>query len=65
MRENFGWSGQMTRRTREFEKPKFRDTNDGFVAKAKTPRGGRFRPKKAGINRIMSGKDRKAIGKVI
>jgi hypothetical protein len=52
----------MTRRTREFEKPKFREKPKG-APKARP--GKRFRPKKAGVNRIMSSKDRKAIGKVI
>ena len=47
LKTNFGYSGQMTRRTRQFEKPTFRDVDKNFVMREKVNKGKRYRPKKA------------------
>lgn len=48
LKEHFGWRGKMGKKIREFEKPKFRDTDK--VGKPKTTSGKRIRPKKAATN---------------
>ena len=61
LKENFGYSGQMTRKTREFEKPKFRQqTNE---TRPNFRYGKRHKPK-GRINPNSSGKDRTAINAV-
>jgi hypothetical protein len=64
LKENFGYSGQMTRRTREFEKPKFRDFSESAAAKPKVNHGKRHKPK-GPMNPNMAPKNRKAIHKIL
>lgn len=64
LKEHFGWSGQMKRRTREFEKPTFREKNN-FVVREKTNNGKRIKPKKAATNQNMRSKDRRSINVVL
>jgi hypothetical protein len=61
LKENYGYSGQMTKRTREFEKPLFRNTDTGFLAPTKSINGKRLRMKKT-AGRRSSSKDRTALG---
>ena len=62
LKENFGWSGQMRRRTREFEKPKFRESAPG-VAPTSTS-GKKFKPRKRG-NPNWNPKNAKAIDRAM
>lgn len=60
LKENFGYSGQMTRRTREFPKAIFRGKNED-AANPKPHNGKRIKHKKIGRNRTMTSKDRKIV----
>ena len=64
LKQNYGWSGQMRRRSRQFELPTFRDKPRQNMEPVRK-KGKRFRPKKAGVNQTLSYKDRRAIGKVM
>ena len=61
LKENFGYSGQMTKRTREFEKPTFRGPDTGLIAPSKGVTGKRLSPRKTG-GRRSSSKDRTSLG---
>ena len=64
LKEHFGWSGQMKRRTREFEKPSFRQKSD-FTPMIKTTKGKRLKPKKMATNQKMKSKDRRSVNVVL
>jgi hypothetical protein len=64
MKENFGWSGQMKRRTREFEKPTFKEKSD-FAMRMKKTKGKKIKHKKLTTNQNMRSKERRAIDVVL
>lgn len=64
LKENFGWSGRVSRRTREFELPTFRD-RPSYNAEPARKKGRRIKPKKAAVSKTLSYADRRAIGKVM
>ena len=59
LKQHFGWSGQMKRRTREFEKPTFRPIDKKFIHSPKNLKGKRFKPKKQATNQNIKYKDRR------
>ena len=64
LHKNFGWSGQMTAPTRQFEKPTFRQKPQKNMEPAKHT-GKRYKPKKAATSKTLSYQDRRVIGKVM
>ena len=55
----------MKRRTREFEKPKFRGEFNQRVVKPRNQKGRRYRLKKMSQNLSMRSKDRTSLGVIL
>lgn len=60
LRENFGYSGQMTRRSRDFRM----NEKSNLYTKERPKDGKRLRIKKIGTNRLIVKKDRKSLNNI-